>query len=306
MTWSGFCTRPKVGESGGTKLRGEKSNNHILKNLARMLMAAVLLCSTQGLAQTSTAQLEGVSSDASLKKYSFSIGTEYQTNLRKNSSPDQDNSTSLNLVGEYVLRPQSSITAEIDIIRSHKSDGSTQLSNLVIAYKLTEYEILKELSFKPILYTILPTNERAREDQTFNGALMIRPVMVYRPSNISDLTITNSLYLVKQFHEYNVQRNYAQNTEYILRYRLDVGYNLLEKLSIGGRADYIRGWTYSRFAKDNFYLMQYLGYQLNSSWSTYVAHENQGAIRGANNYGNNIEVFSEKSSYVSLGIRHIF
>lgn len=240
------------------------------------------------------------------QKLNLSLGFEYASNLRKNSSPDKDDSASLRIEPTYNFSEKSNLSARIDLIQKFDSEKKSSVSNSVFVYTPTRFDLSKEVQFKPKVSITLPTDETLRDEQSYQGTISLRPTFEYAPAKIPGLLLVNEIYLNRNLHEYKTRNDYSANLEYSLRNRFGVEYQLGDKWSMEFVNDYVRSWTYGGYPREAFYFGQSLNYEFVKQWLASVTHENEGSVRGPNNNGENVEIFNEKSSYVSMGVTHVF
>ena len=240
------------------------------------------------------------------KNLKVNLGLEYSSNLRKRSSPDQDDSTALIIAPSYKISDKAAIDLRVDIIQNHDEERKTYITPTVVGFTPTKYDLSEELSFKPKVSLVLPTDETQREKESYRGSVSLRPTLEYNPSAFRKLTLANVFYFNKNFHEFEVKSNYSYNNEYSIRNRVILLYELNSKLSLELINDYVRLWTYKGNSSEQFYFGQSLGYEFIKNWSASLSHTNEGSVRGPNYNGESVEVFDEKTSYVSMGVSHVF
>lgn len=256
--------------------------------------------------QTSQIQATEVAPEVSEKKISLSLTLEHSSNLNEKSNPDRDESTSLIIQPKYIFSEKSQVEARMDIVKSYDSEGSTKTTNTIIIYTPTKIDLSKELSFEPQVAVTLPTDQKFKDDESYRGSLTLRPTLLYSPSQIKGLNILNRLSLSKNFHEYEINNKYSPNVEYSLRYRLGISYAFTEKLMIELVNDYSMGRTYNSYNRDIFYFAQSIGYEFTKNWTVSISHKNEGPATGPGNSGSNIAIYDTKSSYLGLGVSHVF
>lgn len=240
------------------------------------------------------------------KKWLLELSLEHASNLASDSNPDRNEATSLIIIPMVSFSEKSNLEARMDLIQRHDSENQTKTSNTVIVYTPTRVDFSEELKFKPKISVTLPSDIEARDDLSYQGSIGFVPTLEYTVSRIKGLTLLNAVYFSKNFHEYEQQRNYKPNTEYSIRNRFVVYYAVTEKFSVELINDFVKSWSYGSFARDNFYFAQVLEYKFIRNWSTYLLHKNEGSVRGPNNHGENVDLFSEKSSYIAMGLSHVF
>lgn len=263
--------------------------------------AAEISLPTQMTQNFSEIQLESTA-----KKLNMNMTLEYASNLRKDSSPDKDDSVSLQLEPIYNFSKKSNLSLRLDMIQKLNDEKKSSFSNTLLVYTPIAIALNPEVQFKPKVSITLPTDETLRDEQSYLGTVSLRPVFEYIPTKIPGLILANTIYLNRNLHEYKTKSDYSPNIEYSVRNRFEVGYGWNEKWSIVLANDYVRSWTYGGYAREAFYFAQSLNYEFLKEWLVSFAHENEGSVRGPNSNGENVEIFNEKSSYVSMGVTHVF
>lgn len=244
--------------------------------------------------------------EATAKKLNMNTTLEYASNLRKNSSPDKDDSFSLQLEPVYNFSKKSNLSLRMDMIQKLNDEKKSSISNTLLVYTPTTITLSREVQFKPKISMTLSTDETLRNEQSYQGTVSLRPVFEYVPTKIPGLILATTVYLNRNLHEYKTKSDYSPNIEYSVRNHFEVGYSWNEKWSIALANDYVRSWTYGGYAREAFYFAQSLNYEFLKEWLVSLSHENEGSVRGPNNNGENVEIFNEKSSYVSMGVTHVF
>jgi hypothetical protein len=257
---------------------------------------------------TNSVQIQEIKdqAEAAPKKFELTMAAEYSSNLMSNSNPDKDADASLIIKPVYAFSEKTNLAARVDLIQDFDSDKTTKASNTALILQPTKMDLNKEISFTPNLAISLPTDKTQRYQDSYRGTFSLRPTVDYVPSKIPGLTLSNGIFLSRLFHGYEFKRDYSANNEYSIRNRLIVAYEWKDKWSLELTNDYVRAWTYKGYANDAFYFAQELAYQFIKNSAVYVSHKNEGSARGPNNNGDNVEIYNAKSSYVSLGLSHVF
>lgn len=234
----------------------------------------------------------------------FSLSLEQSSNLQKKSDPDRTDATSIIMHPSYIFSEKSSLKMRTDLVLSSTSERSADFTDTVIVYQPTKYH-LSNVVFSPNMAVVLPTSEKTRKQTSFQGGLSLRPTFEYPLSQVKGLTLGTIVYLNKSFHEYELRRNYEANIEYSLRGRFIIFYQFNESYALELISDYVKAWSYNGYSRDQFYFAQELSHKLNEKWAVYVSHKNEGTVRGPNNHGENVSVFSEKDSVFALGVTRV-
>jgi hypothetical protein len=260
--------------------------------------------------EESRAETSGISKiqfdSIATKKLNTNLTFEYASNLRKGSSPDKDDSVSLQAESVYSFSKKSDLSLRLDMTQKLDDEKKSSLSNTLIIYTPTMIALNQEVQFKPEVSLTLPTDETLRDQQSYRGTLSLRPVFEYISLKFPGLVLVNTIYLNRNLHEYKTKNDYSPNIEYSVRNRFEIGYGWNDKWSLALANDYVRSWTYGGYAREAFYFAQSLDYEFLKKWFVSLSHENEGSVRGPNNNGENVEIFNEKSSYVSMGVTHVF
>ncbi|MES2767615.1 MAG: transporter [Bdellovibrionota bacterium] len=256
--------------------------------------------------QMSKAKIEDIAPAASAKKLALTLTLEHASDLKSKANPDRDESTSLIIQPKYNMSETAFLEGRIDLVQNYDSEKRTGVTNSVIILSPTKIDLSKEIAFMPEVSVSLPTDEKIRDDESYQGSVTLRPSVLYSSEAVKGLAILNRVYINKNFHQYELKRDFSANAEYSIRNRFAVVYNFTEKFALELVNDYTRSWTYNGYSKDAFYLAQALGYEFAKDWNVSVSHKNEGSARGPNNNGENIELFAQKSSYLSLGLAHVF
>ena len=235
----------------------------------------------------------------------FSLSLEQASNLQKKSDPDRTDATSIIMQPSIKLSEKSAIKMRTDLVLSSTSEHSADFTDTVILYQPSKYEIL-EGTFYPNVALVLPTSDNTRKETTLQGGISFRPTLEYPVSKIKGLTLGTVIYMNKSFHEYEVKRNFEANVEYSVRGRFIIFYQFSEKFAMELLSDYVKGWSYNGYSRDQFYFRQELSHKLDDKWSIYLSHKNEGTVRGPNNHGENVDVYSARTSYLGLGVTHVF
>jgi hypothetical protein len=326
MRWSSSCIRPSLGcqwsqkVSGGTLKENQKNQKPDLDHLLLipiffiLLVFATVKSHAEESATATAIQVNAVQTSAAEiqvpkainKKLQMTAAVEYSSNLMANSNPDKKDSTTLIVKPGYNFSEKTNLAGRIDLIQNYDSEKRTKTSNTAVVFQPTIIELSKELNFMPDIAVALGTDAQMKHDESYRGTLSIRPTFNYAPEKIKGLTLSNGIFLNRLFHEYEVKRDFSANNEYTIRNRFIIFYAFNDDWSLELTNDYVRGWTYKGYANDAFYFTQELSYQFIKNWNAYVSHKNEGSARGPNNNGDNVDIASQKTSYVSLGLAHIF
>jgi hypothetical protein len=242
---------------------------------------------------------------SSEKNWNFNAIAVYNSNLHKNSDPDHDSSTSLVTEAQYSFSKKTKLYGRVDVIHSFNEDETTKFSDTVIVLTPWTQSWSRDLQFHPDASIILPTDKDEFHDQSFRGALSLRPTVDYQ-TPWKWLSISNILFLTRNFHAYTQNRDFSPNVEYSMRERFVIGISPIEKLRLELTNDYVRAWTYSGYEHDAFYFGQEFSYEFQKSWMALLGHKNEGAVNGPNNQGENVAFYDAKTSYITVGLGHEF
>lgn len=275
--------------------------------LIPVFLILLIFATTEVRAQESSAQVVAQMEEvapAKTKKISASVTLEHASNLSARNNPDRDESTSLILEPKYVISEKASVAGRVDFVQNYDSERKSAITNSVVVLAPTKIDLAKELQFIPEVSATLPTDQDMRDETTFRGGLALRPTLTYNVN--SKLSLLERVYLAKNFHEYEITANYAPNVEYSIRNRFAASYAVGSKWSLDATFDFVKAFTYKGYSRETFYFAQSLNYLIKTDWIISVGHKNEGSASGPNNHGENVAFADSKSSYISLGLSHVF
>lgn len=279
---------------------------HLLVQILFLIFLTAALYAADS--QTSTLQLpkdEAVENTDT--KLSLTLGTEYSSNLQKNSDPDRFDTLTLILNPTYVFSNGVALDVRTDVVKEFRDEERTHLTDTAVVLSLPSVNLIKDrLQFAQLFGATLPTDEKKYEDESYRGTVSLRPRLILNIPEFGSLKITNTLYLNKNIHEFSVKRTGEENVEYSLRNRIAIDYSITNKLSLSLINDYTRGWTYKSNSRETFLFAQELAFEILNLTSIYVGHQNQGAVRGPGNSGTNLSAFDDRSSEIYGGVSKTF
>lgn len=240
-------------------------------------------------------------------RLNITLGTEYSSNLQKSSDPDRSDTLTAIINPAYSFKNGVALDIRTDIVKQFRDEERTHLTDTALVVGLPAANLIKDrLQFIQLFGATLPTDDKKYEDESYRGTISLRPRLIFQVPEFGSLKVTNTLYLNKNIHEFNVKNTGEENVEYSIRNRIALDYAITEKLSVSLLNDYTRGWTYKSNARETFLFAQELACEILKQTSIYVGHQNQGAVRGPGNSGTNLSAFDDRSSEVYGGVSKTF
>ena len=183
------------------------------------------------------------------KKFVAQIALQGQTDLKNTSSEQKDYGVDSEIALGYKFTENYSgfIIGGVSQPSTERQDVEMANTKLQVRYK--NLPITNTMNWSPRAYVTLATNETAREEQFYRGAIGIEPKII---GTLGLFDYELALNLGKNFHEFNRAHDGTQNVEYVARTTGTLGYNITERFStsVTGRLAY--GRTYLGDLKQSF------------------------------------------------------
>lgn len=254
--------------------------------------------------QKSTTSVSEIAPKEPFKRLSMELLGEISTNLYSDTSSSKESSMALTMIPTIHFKNQTKLVVTGILSRDISEEHKTKFSNTRLDYSLRSIEN-KALKLTVTPGIVLPTDYDLYETDSLRGAASLGlPTVLKIP--VENLKVIYAPRFTKNFHEFNTNANYRSNLEYSLRHRLQLGYEVTSKLSIGLVSDFTQGWTYRGTAKQSFAMAQEISYALSKQLSAAVSHSNEGSAKKQGGAGSNIEMFNDHTSQLTLGLDYVF
>jgi hypothetical protein len=253
-----------------------------------------------------TSATEVKKEEAPKLSFRFSMGAGYETQLKKQEDGSRSEELSYSFLpgasyGDY------SLTMFNLYIQDLKDTGSTgSFIDPLYIFGRKGWVLNDYFKLTPGATLVLPMTEGSKNNTgllySIEGALTLG--LQTKTLGWDDLSVS---YMIA-YNRYNTQ--FSTNakgdplTAYRLRNRLNIGYSITDKLSLGTRfqIDSKYSAVASGVVRNDFYHHQSLAYAINDNVEVSMQHTNTGSVFKAETYENNIKFIGDDSSTMSIGL----
>ena len=265
--------------------------------------SAVLACITF----TASAQLSNTIDGHGLKakkskKWSVLSILQAEHNFSQGDGPDRQTNSTLLVSPSYQLSQGLKVSATLAYLQSFDDEQKSEINNLKIGLIKAPQPLLikKPLKWSQSAFIRLPTNQKSREVESFQGAISYEPKLHYEVRVATfRFPLSYGVLLQKNIHRFSQSENASANISHYLRHRGSLEVALIgSALSLGVDFSYENAWTYRETPRSSFGLSEFFAYQFSPQSFIQIGHSNQGAALKANGVTNNVSLFDKyRSTY---------
>lgn len=234
----------------------------------------------------------------SIKRLRVTATLQAISTLHKTEQDGRETSTRITLAPSLALNDLYRVTAAAALIQDGGQERKTLMSNTKLSLVRTPLSLTSDTALLVSAGGRLPTNSEDREDNTFQGALVLEPTVLTEWNVFGHgFTTIYGLYSQKNFHKYNRGNLEQANLSYQLDHYFGLETYLVKHLVLTLDGDYIFGQTYQGTKSTKFALGQSLTYE-QPKWSATLGHTNGGDVLLYGGTDRNVKIFDKNTSAV--------
>ncbi len=258
--------------------------------------------STQGTSQTKIEEVKPET--ASTKKFGLDATIEGSSNLIETGSYENSQEASYVIIPNYKLTDKIKISSEITFVHNLKQAAESDFKNTPIGASYSAIPLVgEELTIKPSLSILLPTNTEARDTTSFYGGVGIGQALAFKMSKIGlPATLTYGSSIRRNIHEYTNTSSGSSNTAYSITNYLRGDLEISEKFSFTAKGTLLSGLTYNDSWRSRFEILEEVGYSINDTVSVALGHANTEATLKSDMTSSNVEFFNNNTSSIYLDL----
>lgn len=259
--------------------------------------------------ETSSQSSTKLSSPATSKAKRFGVyaAISQSNSLVNREDGSQQSSIDLTIIPSYKIFDRLSLKARLDATQDLINQENSELTNASGSITYSGLSFLKGMDNSLILSGGLPVT-KAHEAQSFlfstTGTLTAS--INQKEFNLDRFTGTAYLSLGRNFHTYEDEIGGRINTLYYSKQGLEVGYTLINNLTLSAGLEHSNGVSYQNEIRESFAISESLTYAFNETYSANLSHSNSGAALKADGRTSNVEFLNEDSSVISAGLEVSF
>lgn len=249
---------------------------------------------------TSTVQATSVSNTVieEKPKFQYIALLDYKSNLRERDSADYADASTLTLVPTWNLKNENSISILTEFNKDFQGEERFEVASANIIYGLKK-KSFEWMDLPSSARLILPASEELKDRQGLKVgvAIDVTPKLNAEALGLIGWSLSARTRITKNFHDFETATNGQSNIEYAISERVDVGYDITEKWSLGTTIIYAISQTYKQNKQESFSWSQEIAFAVNTAATIGVGHSNEGGLLKPNG-DSNVSLFDENSSIV--------
>lgn len=275
--------------------------------VSALLAGAGALAEDQSAPAVVTTRVSDLNQITQKKNWGAVLQLSTNSNFKDPDSAEVDSSTNLMIRPQIKLSEQYALAARTDVTHTNIGAQDTQLGNTQVLLIRSPIEIADYTKLKLSAQGVLPTDERLRKDDTFNGAIGF-VVGVERELRLlnRDLIVDYAFNALKNSHQYETNADNKANLSYRVRNTLSAEYFVFKKVSLSTSAYYQAGRTYQNSLKTGFFLSEELGYYATDKLIFSLSHSNEGNALASNGMDSNVRFYDQATSVFEAGLTYIY
>ncbi len=238
--------------------------------------------------------------------FSLETDVDYYSNLYKSGVFERQEELDYTFVPAYEFNSTWSMNALVIVTQDTLNTQDSVLSNTPVSLVMNEFTKETRTSLfqlKGKLSGILPTDQNARVNQTFNGGFGIGEILVWdHPMSRLPTKFLLKQYFTRNLHSYDVASDGSFNVEYLSATKMSFTLYLTQKFSVILKAEEDVGFAYHGEQASAFLTDAILSYDFNKIFSMNVGLANHGDMLVANGKDSNFSYFNDQSSQAHIGI----
>ncbi len=275
--------------------------------VSALLAGAGALAEDQSAPATVTTRVSDLNQITQKKNWGAVLQLSTSSNFKDPDSADIDSSTNLMIRPQIKINEKYALAARTDVTHTNIGAQDTQLGNTQVLLIRSPIEIADYTKLKLSAQGILPTDERLRKDDTFNGAVGFI-VGVERELRLfnRDLIVDYAFNALKNSHQYETNAENKANLSYRVRNTLSAEYFFLKSMSFTTTTYYQAGRTYQNNLRTGFFVSEDLSYYATDKLIFNLSHSNTGNALASNGMDSNIRFYDQATSVFEAGLTYIY
>ncbi len=257
---------------------------------------------------TVRAQRPTTENETSTGDFGAVIQLEGSSNLRDTSDSDYKAANTFLFKPSYKIIEQLTLAARIEATKHYESaNEDTELENTQLILIVTPLELSGDRTLGFTFTGVLPTNEKDRTNNTFNGGTGALIDLTQKYSFLDRAgSISYAVSGMKNYHDFDRNNAAEPNLSYRFRQIVTLRQDLSDSFHLQIIGRYQTGWTYQDAFKSAFLISEEISYDITKTFAVYVSHTNDGDALKSNGIDYNIKAYDKKSSSFATGLTATF
>lgn len=192
-----------------------------------------------------------------------------------------------------------------------KSPSANEWYDSAIVLKRKPWDLGKYLTLAPGVILGLPLQKASREDGGIKYSIGPTLTLGLNTKNMGMPAFTLNYYLryAKYTTEFTTKPNGDPSADYLIRQRVNFGYQFTEKFSFKARFEYNSGYSNQGVVKNSYVHFENFGYQITEVIGVYIAHSTGSSVYSISEnaagdilFENDLKFYDPKVSEIALGV----
>lgn len=265
-----------------------------LSNRLKIAAAAVLLVPALAKGTTNELKMEL----KAVKRLRISTTLLASSTLQKSEQDGRDSFGRILLAPSYSLSEDYRIGASGSLTQRNDQEQKSQIGNTKVTLTRQPIALTNDTQLILIAGGRLPTNPEMRRDDTYNGAVLIDPILMSDWRILGrNFTTTYQLTAAKNFHKYDRNNVGSANISYSFVHYVSVDTEIFRNVIFTLEGDYTYARSYQNTPRSLYSLGQVLTYQ-RPKWSAAIGHTNSADMFKYDGRESNVALFDKHTSAI--------
>ena len=237
------------------------------------------------------------------KPFTLALDLSIDSNLKDQSQSDYSSTLALRVIPALRISSKAKIKADFTLEQKNYADKSSEVTDTAIILERDAIDLRPDLTVKPNIFGVIPTNEPNRNDNSFQGGAGLGAIFDLKIDSLGEqATLTYAPSFLQNFYEFESNNNLEANLSYRIRHNLAFLQPLGNGFSLELFGRYQTGWTYTNALRTIFILYESLKYDISENAAVYLQHTNQANALRANGVDSNVRLYDDSTSTFAIGL----
>jgi hypothetical protein len=264
------------------------------------LISSTTTWASDSSALTSSAIAQDVKPEEKTSPFGLAAITSLQSSLRNTNDPDYSAETDLILAPSYRLNEEFKLTAKFSFKQELSGYQRALADDGKVGIAMSPFVFNPFMKLTPSTAIRIPLSDASRNQDTMRVGGQVAGSLAndLAAVGLKGLMLTYTLSAGRNLYQYMTSSTGNGNIEYDVNHRVDLAYQVTDRISFAGVGKYLTGLDYSSNWTAHFELDEELDYQLAKAWSLGVGHTNAADALNSDGHSTNVQFYNPYTSAV--------
>ncbi|OYZ23953.1 MAG: hypothetical protein B7Y39_02735 [Bdellovibrio sp. 28-41-41] len=229
----------------------------------------------------------------------------WQLNLGLNAAQKKQSALGVNTETSIKFNEDSSFKGLLNYTQYSKNELQNDVSDLLMNFYFMKSK-LSNMTLSPYLTSTVPLSKDSIQRQFLNFGVGLGAKLSSQSRLASGILSTSgSVSVQKYFHKYEVAINNFSNTSYVSNQQVSTGWEY-KQFGMALQLRHINSWNYAGAAKDSFFHMQTLSWNISKQFSVSAGQTSYGTVISPDQEEVEVRLIDDNSSAYFVSTNYIF